>query len=167
MRNQEYEYTHRRSVRSICWNLCTDFINGDKFWAFSAILDKENSKIFRGSMLPHPPRKYSHRGSSCLRHSLSQNGDLISKCWQKWRGVGNVLFVLFYPLHLVCSFFIKNQMFSPSSFVMFLLHFLIDSNFNCSQTQALFIKVLFFYLFIKNLFINIFKNTSIIIYRLG
>ena len=54
MRNQEYEYTHRRSVRLIGWNLGTDFINVDKFGAFSAILDKENSKIFRGSMLPHP-----------------------------------------------------------------------------------------------------------------
>ena len=58
MRNQEYEYTYtqRRSVRSICWNLCTDFINVNKFGAFSAILDKENSKNLGGGggMSPHP-----------------------------------------------------------------------------------------------------------------
>ena len=77
MRNQEYEYTHRRSMRSICWNLCTDFINVDKFGAVLAILDKENSKIFRGSMPPHPPSKRSRRGSSCLGRSLSHNGENV------------------------------------------------------------------------------------------
>ena len=56
MRNQEYEYTYtqRRSVRSICWNLCTDFIDVNKCGAFSTILDKENSKILGGGMSPHP-----------------------------------------------------------------------------------------------------------------
>ena len=37
VRNQDYEYTHRRSERSICWNVCTDFITVNKFGAFSAI----------------------------------------------------------------------------------------------------------------------------------
>ena len=81
MRNQEYEYTHCHSVRSICWNLCTDFINVNKFGAFSAILDKENSKIFWGEggecVPPHPPRKRSCRGSSCLWRSLDQNGENV------------------------------------------------------------------------------------------
>ena len=77
MQNQEYEYTHHRSVRSICWNPCTDFIIVDKFGTFSVILDKENSKIFRGSLPPHPPRKRSYRGSSCLWRSLGQNGENV------------------------------------------------------------------------------------------
>ena len=70
IQNQEYEYTHRCSERSICWNLCTDFINVDKFEAFSAILDKEKSKIFWGTMPLHPPRKRLCRGNSCLQRSL-------------------------------------------------------------------------------------------------
>ena len=53
------------------------FIIVDKFGAFSAILDKENSKIFRGNLPPNPLRKRSHRGSSCLRHSLGQNGENV------------------------------------------------------------------------------------------
>ena len=80
VRNQKYEYTYtqRRSVRSICWNLCTDFINVNKFGAFSAIIDKENSKNFRGGgHVPAPPRKRSRRGSSCLRRSLGQNGENV------------------------------------------------------------------------------------------
>ena len=77
--NQEYEYRHCRNVRSIGWNLCTDFINVDKFGAFSAILDKENSKIFRGGMPPHPPplENGSRRGSLCLTCSLGQNGENV------------------------------------------------------------------------------------------
>ena len=77
VRNQEYEYTHRRSMRSICWNLCTDFINASKFGAFSASPAIENSKIFRGTMPPDPPRKRSHRGSSGLWHLLGQNGENV------------------------------------------------------------------------------------------
>ena len=77
IQNQEYEYTHRCSERSICWNLCTDFINVDKFEAFSAILDKEKSKIFWGTMPLHPPRKRLCRGNSCLQRSLGQNGENV------------------------------------------------------------------------------------------
>ena len=64
------------------------FINVDKFWAFSAILDKENSKIFRGSMPPHP------LGNTCTKAACAFGARLarmvkipwflISKCWQVW-----------------------------------------------------------------------------------
>ena len=45
VQNQEHEYTHRRSVWSICWNLWTAFININKFGAFSAILDKDRRSL--------------------------------------------------------------------------------------------------------------------------
>ena len=67
MRNQEYEYAHRWSVQSICWNLCTDFVNVNKFGAFSAFLDKENSNIFRGK----------GGGGACLWRSIGQNGENV------------------------------------------------------------------------------------------
>ena len=63
MRNQEYQYTHRCSVQSICWYLCTGFINVNKFGAFSAILDKENSKIFRGD--PQTPLQNARAFGDC------------------------------------------------------------------------------------------------------
>ena len=93
MRNQKYEYTHRRSVRSICWNLCTDFINVNIFGAFSAILDKENSKLFRGACPrtpPHPPpppleNARAEAARAFGTHSarmVKMSWFLISRCWQ-------------------------------------------------------------------------------------
>ena len=91
MLNQEYKYTHRRSVRSICWNLCTDFINVNRFGAFSVILDKENSKILRGGH-PADPLENAHAFDACAEaacafgaHSarmVKMSWFLISKCWQ-------------------------------------------------------------------------------------
>ena len=66
MRNQEYKYTHHRNVRSICWNLSTDFINVNKFGAFSVILRGRRA-------CPRPAQKMPTK-RLCL---LSQNGENV------------------------------------------------------------------------------------------